>query len=90
MHFHGSMRLPSLGLERTERELGRSCIPKSTGDNSLTRRVQAHNIQGLWFQKPYTEWCLGPEFFNVRYLDPLGEELGHGDPFDLNEQGPQA
>ena len=30
------------------------------------------NIWGFWFQKPYSSWCLGPESFNIGYVDPLG------------------
>ena len=38
----------------------------------LVQRVQVPNISGLWFQKPYHSWLLGPEPLNIGYLDPLG------------------
>ena len=32
---------------------------------SLPQRVQVPNISGLWFQKPYSEWFLGPESLDI-------------------------
>ena len=38
---------------------------------SMSRKVQASNISGLWFQTPYLSWFLGAGSLNVGYLDPL-------------------
>ena len=32
------------------------------------------NSQGLWSQKPYPYWFLGPGSFNTGYLDHLGNQ----------------
>ena len=42
---------------------------------SLSQRVQVPNISGLWSQKPYPQWLLGPESLNIGYLDLLGLSL---------------
>ena len=45
-----------------------------------TRRAQytnygiyRKNTEGFWSQEPLRVWFLGPETFNIRYLDPLGD-----------------
>ena len=42
----------------------------NVGLNCLAQRVQVPNISGLWFQKPFRVWLLGPGSLNIRYLDP--------------------
>ena len=36
-----------------------------------TQEVQVPNVSGLWSQKPFRVWFLGPVSLNIGYLDPL-------------------
>ena len=69
---------------------GTLAIPSTSEAMIVAQRVQVPNIYGLWSQKPFRVWFLGPESLNIGYLDPLRCRCRYPEKTQLCSPNPQA